>query len=243
MGLMIMKNFKKHAFTLSEVMITLSMIGVIAVLTLSTVGASIQQRARLAEFRTAYAKAEEALRGIIMTEERIYQCYVCPTTNQKNMYGLTASMPAGHTCSNRTGGCKDLTTQFLRAMGRVSSCESGNRVGLISEGCIPQNYAPNAGCFSLNNAYILDNGMIIFTSSVLSGIRNFAIDVNGRKGPNKWGQDIFTFSVTATATSKTGDKTYVTDLRILPPNTCLPAPGRTDKNSSQLLQESSNFTP
>lgn len=243
MGLMIMKNFKKHAFTLSEVMITLSMIGVIAVLTISTVGSSIQQRARVAEFRTAYAKAEEALRSIIMTDDRIYQCYECPNTSQKNMYGLNTSLESGCSGGSTTSACKTLTTQFLRAMGRVSSCENGNRAGLITSGCIPQNYAQNAGCFSLNNAYILDNSMIIFIPNLNNGLKLFAIDVNGRKGPNKWGQDIFTFSVTATASSKSGNALYITDVKMLPHKSCLPAPGRTDKNSSQLLQESSNFTP
>lgn len=243
MGLMNMKNLKKHAFTLSEVMITMSMIGVIAVLTVSTVGSSIQQRARGAEFRTAYAKAEEALRGIITTEERIYQCYECPNSSQKNMYGLNTSLASGCSGGSSNAACQTLTTQFLRAMGRVTSCEDGNRAGLIRSGCIPQNYAEDAGCFSLKNAYILDNSMIIFIPNLNDGLKLFAIDVNGRKGPNKWGQDIFTFSVTATASSKSGNAVYVTDVRTLPPKTCLPAPGRTDRNSSQLLQESANFTP
>ena len=43
-------KLKKSGFTLSEVMITLTLIGALATLTLSTIGASVQQRARLAEF-------------------------------------------------------------------------------------------------------------------------------------------------------------------------------------------------
>lgn len=38
--------------------------------------------------------------------------------------------------------------------------------------------------------YVLKNGMILFP---YSGPQLFAIDINGKKGPNKWGYDLFTF--------------------------------------------------
>ena len=47
MGFGCMKNNKRFAFTLSEVMVTLTLIGALGALTLSTVGSAIQQRARL----------------------------------------------------------------------------------------------------------------------------------------------------------------------------------------------------
>lgn len=236
MGLMSMKNFKRFGFTLSEVMITITMIGVIATLTLSTIGASVQQRARAAEFRTAYAKAEEALRGLIFTDDRIYQCYECPNTSQKNLYGLNQAMANGCAGGSSSTACQELTTQFLRAMGRVRSCESNPR----NEGCISGTHR-NADCFSINQAYVLDNGMLVFTKSKNTGLREFAIDVNGIKGPNKWGQDIFTFSVTAVASSKTGNNVYVTDVKILPPKSCLPKFNASSKNSDELLKESASY--
>lgn len=233
---------KRFGFTLSEVMIALTSIGVVASLTISTIGASVQQRARLAEFRSAHAKAELALRSLVFDEGRIYQCYICPSTATKTLYGLDNTM-AG-TCSGGTSAtaCQELTTAFLRSMGKVRSCETNPK----TEGCIPNNYKNAAGtCFTnLENtqAYVLDNGMIIFTENKNSGIKTFAIDVNGRKGPNKWGQDIFTFSVFASATSKTGSKTYVTDIKLLPPETCLPTDGgRASKDSKQMMKESTNF--
>ena len=73
-----MKFNKKSAFTLSEVMLTLTLIGFIATMTLSTVGSAVQQRARLAEFKTAYSKMEAALRSITVEDGKIYKCYECP---------------------------------------------------------------------------------------------------------------------------------------------------------------------
>lgn len=40
-------------------------------------------------------------------------------------------------------------------------------------------------------AFVLNDGMIIF--ALMQG-RTFAVDINGMKGPNKWGYDIFGFA-------------------------------------------------
>ena len=67
-------NIKKSAFTLSEVMLTLSLIGFLATMTLSTVGSSVQQRARLSEFRAAYSKMAATLINITLDTGKIYNC-------------------------------------------------------------------------------------------------------------------------------------------------------------------------
>ena len=41
------------------------------------------------------------------------------------------------------------------------------------------------------NAFVLNDGTIFFSSE--NDAKYFAIDVNGMKGPNKWGYDVFTF--------------------------------------------------
>lgn len=238
MGLLNMKN-KCFGFTLSEVMIALTLIGVVASLTVPTIGANVQQRARLAEFRTAHSKAEMALRSIIFDEGKIPQCFLIPTSAQRTLYGLDSSLAAGLVNPyNPSVACPVLTQDFTRAMGAIRSCLNNPK----TEGCIPNNY-PSVGCFDVTaaQAYMLDNGMILFTHSNAEGLRLFALDVNGRKGPNKWGQDIFTFSVYESATTKTGGKVYVSDLKILPPKTCLPRSNRTSKNSEQMMKESTNY--
>lgn len=235
MGFMNMKKFsKRFGFTLSEVMITLSLIGVVATLTLSTVGTSVQQRARLAEFRTAYSKMEATLRSITHDEGIIYSCYLCPNATVRNDYGL--SVPA---CSVKSHGCEDLTNKFVRAMGATRFCDNA-----LNDGCLPANYpsAPaGSGCFSsITNkpAYVLDNSMIIILNSKSNGLQLFAVDVNGRSGPNRWGQDIFTFSVMAQDSNAQGT---VSMLGIFPPTTCLPVSGSIGKSSDVLMKDSVNY--
>lgn len=237
-----MRINKRFAFTLSEVMLTITLIGFIATMTLSTIGASIQQRARLAEFRSAYSRMEAALKSISVDEGKIYSCYECPTAQDKTDFGLT--MNAG--CSTQSSQCKDLNNLFVRAMGATRFCEDNP----ITEGCLPENYPKATGCFTNygagTHAYVLDNSMIIIDDNG-KYLRQFAVDVNGRKGPNKWGQDIFTFAVKATASKNVLGKNYITDVSILPPSTCLPGKGvgtgkSATKSSDQLLKESTNFT-
>ena len=52
---------KKSGYTLSEILISITLIGFLATMTLSTVGASVQQRTRLAQFRAAYSKMSTSL--------------------------------------------------------------------------------------------------------------------------------------------------------------------------------------
>lgn len=230
-----MKN-KSFGFTLSEIMIALTLIGAVAAMTIPTVGSSVQQRARLAEFRTAHSKAELALKSIIFEDARIPQCYNSQHTNDS--FGLSAAL-GGASISAKGTGCPALTRDFTRAMGSVRSCTTNPK----REGCIPNNYPDGGNCFSVTGteAYVLDNGMILFISKGTTGMKLFAIDVNGRKGPNKWGQDIFTFGVYPSAATRSGNNVYVSDLKVLPHQSCLPRSNTSAKDSKQMLEESTNY--
>ena len=52
---------------------------------------------------------------------------------------------------------------------------------------------------------------------------------------------IMTENYIAKLKTKTGGKVYVSDLKILPPKTCLPRSNRTSKNSEQMMKESTNY--
>ncbi len=231
-----MKFYKKSAFTLTEVMLTIALLGFLASMTLSTVGASVQQRARLAEFRTAYAKMDAALRNVVIDEGKVYSCYSPPTNDEKDEYGLRVA--GGANCNANTE-CDDFMLAFVKAMGSVKSCENNS----VNEGCLPRNYPSINNCFTNienSNAYVLDNGMIIFDDNG-SGMQKFAIDVNGRKGPNKWGQDIFPFATKVTEAKVIRGRTFIQTVGILPPDqACMnsAALGSSSKTTHRMMKES-----
>ena len=126
-------------------------------------------------------------------------------------------------------------------MGVTKICE-GDAVDL---GCVPENYPTANGCFvSYDNvgAYVLDNSMIILTDSAGS-LKIAAIDVNGRKGPNKWGQDIFPFSVKATESVLSNGNISVTQLGIMPETGCGCTfdIGSAGKTTARMMKESAGI--
>lgn len=233
---MSMKIFnKKNAYTLSEVMLTMALIGALASMTLSTVGASIQQRARLAEFRTAYSKMDAALRSITTDDSKIYSCYYKAENSEITDFKLNIN----GTPTERNNECALFMTAFARAMGATRFCETNP----VTEGCIPDNYPKGPEGFQNYNsghAYVLDNSMIIFDDNG-SYMQQFAIDVNGRKGPNKWGQDIFPFSVKATETKTVHGNVFVTAVSIMPANVQTSYDSTTSKTTLQMMKESSGM--
>ena len=233
---MIMKlNIKKDGFTLSEVMLTMALIGALATMTLSTVGASIQQRARLSEFRTAYSKMDAALRSITVDESKIYSCYYRPENNEVTAFKLTINGTITETATE----CEALMKAFVKAMGATRYCETNP----INEGCLPDNYTKGPEGFdnyTTGHAYVLDNSMLIFDDGGRY-LRQFAIDVNGRKGPNKWGQDIFPFAIKATESKVVFGNTFVTKLGFLPAKVQSSYDSNVSKTTLEMMQESAGM--
>lgn len=223
---------KKNAFTLSEVLLTLALIGTLATMTLSTVGASIQQRTRLAEFRTAYAKMDAAIRSITADESKIYACYKTPSDDDISDFDLSIE----GTVSEISNECEEFMNAFARAMGAARFCEGSP----IADGCIPENYTKADGFsnYSSGWAYVLDNSMLIFDDGS-NYLKLFAVDVNGRKGPNKWGQDIFPFSVKATESKLVHSNTFVTAVGILPADV---DQSNYDKTTLEMMKESAGIS-
>ncbi|MCM1338506.1 MAG: type II secretion system GspH family protein [Muribaculaceae bacterium] len=212
-------KFKKSGFTLAEIMVTLGLIGCLATLTITTIGSSVQQRARLAEFRAAFARLEAALKSIEADRGSIYACYYGSVPyDDIDEQGLRMEKGSGKTA---LGECNAFLRAFTKTMGAVRSCETKP----VEEGCIPANY-PATGCDSYDfkkakRAYVFDNSMIFMTyydTNKTDFPGRMAIDINGRKGPNKWGQDIFPLSLSVSETVKVNDKTYIKNVYFTQPN-------------------------
>lgn len=219
-----MKNKKSFGFTLSEVMIALTLIGVVASLTVTNISYSIQSKARLSEFKAAYSKLDTAL-NIINNDSSIYRCYSCLSDEENKNYGTKSCSAEVKT------GCVIFREKFLKNLGVMRECETDP----AQEGCLPKIGYPLTGipnCFNTapTRAYVLDNSMILFQDTTSDTSPLFALDVNGKKGPNKWGQDLFTFTVAANDVKTVGDYTIVTNTGIYPATSC--NPGETTENSS-----------
>ena len=176
------------------------------------------------------------MKSVTVDQGRIYGCYYIPYDEDVENYGLNIESVVLF----QDGACEQLETEYLKALGAVRRCNNA-----ITDGCIPNNYPTESSKFAdYNNvrAYVLDNSMIFMVQT--SGKMNlFAIDTNGRKGPNKWGQDIFPFTVKYTEVKNVNGVARVKAVGILPPSRLLPkekyATSSASRSTEEMVQETS----
>lgn len=189
---------KKRAFTLAEVLITLGIIGVVAAMTLPALTAKWQEKAIDSQFKRIYSNMYNAMRMIVAQQDQVPQCYYSQQIN--------------HWDSQSWAQCEDFYKGLIAQLKVIKVC-NGNA---YRDGCIPKydgvdtikSYEDSdilIGCggyrqstiLNRSFAFVMNDGSILFTYDgppnwSYSGV--FALDVNGKKGPNKWGYDVFSFA-------------------------------------------------
>ena len=228
-------NNKKKAFTLSEVLITLSLIGVLAAMSIPTIGYNVHKRAQLSEFKTAYSIISSTYESLNITNGSVYPCYTVADERKRMEEGYDHTLRSQVPIETR--GCKKFEVDYMRALGVSHKCEKD----IYTEGCIPKRYAKLNDFSNYEKAYLLKNGMIIIPST--NGMILFALDINGRKGPNQWGKDIFAFSpmVTSSEISASTGKPIVTKVELLAADEDRVAPyfqgGKDVKTTTEMIYE------
>lgn len=179
----------KHyaAFTLAEVLITLGIIGIVAAMTLPTLTAKYQQKILQSQFKKSYTNMQNAI-NLINAENGIpYECYMLQTPGayyydecNKFWNEFLGKYKAVKICENNQTSCRPRykTKAEVLAEGgsiRYTSCS------------LPVNEHTGYNLNDGSTIYLYSgNGSFAYHNSVF-----FAIDVNGLKGPNKWGYDLF----------------------------------------------------
>ena len=183
---------KKNAFTLAEVLITLGIIGIVAALTIP----SLIQKYQMKNFEVAFKKQYSVLNNAInyiQLNNNLSECYV---TVIKVIY-------QGNLVDNYSGNNSDcvalknelISNLKLTPISQYSGFTSISKVradgGVMINGSIDYY---SALMYDLN-FYLLPDGVVVMFSD--RDVRPFFyndlifIDVNGAKGPNRWGYDVF----------------------------------------------------
>jgi len=195
-----MKNKKKKAFTLAEVLITLAIIGIVAAITIPTLMANYQKVQYVAELKKAYAEMTEALK-LMANDSGCPDNLVCTGLFDDNVDSLSF----GNECKKYFKLSKDCGV--YNSSDERTKCFSDS-VSDNYDGSDPYGY----GRYNLNNGYrynfITADGFAISLTNYKSNCENHwsvaeskacatvNIDVNGFKGPNNVGRDIFKFIIT-----------------------------------------------
>ena len=214
---------RKVAFTLAEVLITLGIIGVVAAMTLPAVINKTQDNILKQQFKKTYSTFSNALMRTYANNGGIfYECYYADYTSstctQRNEQGecIKYENVVGF---NHNSECNKLFDELKTILKVVKICDNN----ALRNGCVSsdmkgidttlkannENFsdrdvtASTSGCAAFreqniknnNPTWVMSDGTIIgfYPSDKLGKI--FWIDINGHKKPNKWGYDIFTFSL------------------------------------------------
>ena len=172
------KNFRKIAFTLAEVLITLGIIGVIAALTIPTVINQIKHKELETGFKSAYSTFSQ---GFI---------------NMRNEDG--EGLSKNYTYYDRENDTYPNEQEFENKFYKYSKLKSigvcdygGKKIRNYNDTKDANAYFPNINWYP---KHLLSNGMCFYSTINASTIMLF-VDTNGTKGPNKLGHDCFFFYI------------------------------------------------
>lgn len=179
--------YKKNiAFTLAEVLITLGVIGVVAALTIPTLTKNITNKQFETAFRENYALLKQASAQIINDNGgNLANAYADP---KALLDAYASKLKVQKTCTNATavGDCWASTTYRLNGTSGVAMSPASYSIVLIN-GTVVQ-------VDSTGGWYQSDCLMNWYTGNGSTGVcAMINIDINGMKGPNTMGRDIFQF--------------------------------------------------
>ncbi len=175
------ERVKCPAFTLAETLITLGIIGVVAALTLPSLIQKYQEQETVTRLKNVYSTVSNAYIRILEEDGD-------PTNwgmNKDNFATIT-------------------TEKFSKYIKKVRVCNSQScRGGIIKA---RKNLVGNmTNHLQDTNILVMPNGAIIFfgyqdptqiqNCKNLNYCFNLNVDINGNRGPNRWGYDTFTFEV------------------------------------------------
>lgn len=182
---------RKMAFTLAEVLITLGIIGIVAAMTIPTLLQKTNERETVSKLKKFYSEISQSY-NLLKVE------YGTPDNwygdNVYSMGDIQASIIMGD--------------MLLKNMKVLKACHNNS-------GCFPNvtykkidgSSAQNWDTISYISSYILADGVSVFFYSYGSTPQNvgnendvndsqygaMAVDINGAKGPNMFGKDMFSF--------------------------------------------------
>ena len=163
----------KKAFTLAEVLITLGIIGVVAALTMPALIANYQKKQTIAQLKKAYSILNQAYERSVL-ENGDVETWDWQGVSTPESFAQIYIIPY-------LKGVNKMNTSKIKWL----ALDKSNIYG-----------------FDICSDYILPDGMIIKFTSLVGTSANLrkthlqiSIDINGDRDPNRFGRDVFVFSI------------------------------------------------
>ena len=178
-------HIRKTAFTLAEILITLGIIGVVAAITLPSVVQKIDDRQNIVKWKKAFSVISNAVESAVQ-EEALEQ----PFTTKLGSSDPEKSLVFSHEIYNETFKRLNTTDFCLKESLSDGKCPSA----IYSPPCKSFNPSEDklACMYAGGGGYAkLTDGTMVYAHHYIWASPAFTVDVNGSKGPNTVGRDIF----------------------------------------------------
>ena len=176
----------KKAFTISEVLITLSIIGIIAVLTLPTLVSKLQKKTLEVQFKKAYSLLMNAHQNMLADGILPHEDYVKERNQEKatkQIEDFAKYFKDARICDGHYIICSGNRRWEDNKEYKVLNGKNGAHI--------------DADAFT-QKTIMLPNGISIWTGGINYYEGRYYVDTNGTsRGPNKLGYDLFTFIITS----------------------------------------------
>lgn len=176
------------AFTLAEVLITLGVIGIVAAMTLPVLTKKYKEYALKKQFAKFYSNISQAYLRAYNDNGMSMNCYYAYDKSQNKLTGWNGNWTE----------CKNEGKEAFKYLKVIKTCKY-----ISGENTCIDSYPKIHGTGYYDIYYFLSDSTIIITPADFA-LLYFAVDLNGIKGPNKWGYDIFEF-----ITAKNGNRFYI----------------------------------
>lgn len=190
------------AFTLAEVLITLGIVGVVAVLTLPALIQYYQEQVIVSQAKKSYSSLLNAINLMKSEEGGTDYTLIFGTneTKEKMVESFAKYYKNAKVCTKSSQGCGNiyfvkLATPINDGKGSISKESFGYPRLLLSDGSLVQlrNLRPNCTPFTYTDNVKDDKGFDTGETKIIQDKRcaTIILDVNGEnKGPNQYGADV-----------------------------------------------------
>lgn len=202
-----MLKFKKNllSFTLAEVLITLTIIGVVAALTIPSIMIEKEKQEIVSRLKKTYATLENARRLTAIDEGGdISELFSADDSTGGNvaMQAFAKHLNVSKNCGSSTGcwydDLKNLNNNLWNVDGKYDSKnENYNGRMILSDGTLLYLFSSKTSCITNNITEYSPQSYRYFCGQV-------RVDINGKKGPNTIGRDVFLFDITRDGIYPTG---------------------------------------
>ena len=178
---------KKIGFTIAEVLITLGIIGIVAAMTMPMIINKAERMILAQQFKKMYANLQNTVNLVQAEWGAPYECYWMSDRVNETGYHINQ--------------CMQFWDDFLKKMKVLQTCSRTDytchpqyktKEQVLADGgeVINNNCAMDFSCAQF---YVLNDGTYLILKNVGVSQHNvfFIVDINGSKGPNKWGYDIY----------------------------------------------------